>query len=113
MPRLTTLPPRVAAQPPLLKKQTDAEGHSTAVEPGRAWYSTARWKRLRDRVLLRDHYTCQCGCRHIEPNTAMLVADHKKPHRGDPALFWDETNLQTLWKPHHDADKQRADRRAR
>lgn len=36
-----------------------------------------------------------------------LVVDHIVPHRGDPALFWDGTNLQTLCPDHHDVVKQR------
>jgi hypothetical protein len=34
--------------------------------------------------------------------TAATVVDHKKPHRGDPHLFWDETNWQGLCKSCHD-----------
>lgn len=39
------------------------------------------------------------------------VADHVRPHRGDAALFWDETNLQSLCRPHHDRDKQATEKR--
>lgn len=76
--------------------------------PWRAWYNTARWRKLRLRVLLRDLYTCQMpSCGRIEPRTSQLVCDHVKPHRGDEALFWDENNLQTLCKTCHDTLKQR------
>ena len=34
-----------------------------------------KWKRLRWRVLVRDRFTCQCGCGHVERDTAQLVAD--------------------------------------
>jgi hypothetical protein len=37
------------------------------------------------------------------------VCDHRKPHRGDEHLFWDETNLQTMLKACHDGPKQRAE----
>lgn len=37
---------------------------------------------------------------------AANVADHIKEHKGDPVLFWDEDNLQSLCKRHHDSDKQ-------
>ena len=30
------------------------------------------------------------------------VVDHIRPHRGDPVLFWDEKNWQSLCKPCHD-----------
>lgn len=79
--------------------------HSGA--PWRRWYKTKRWQDLRLRVFLRDMFTCQCGCGVMEGNTSLLVADHKEPHRGDEAKFWDETNVQTLLKSCHDSKKQR------
>lgn len=109
--RLTNLASKLSSLPPRLARQSDVHGHSRAAEPWRAWYSLARWKRLRKLVLIRDGFTCQCGCGHIEGDTSQLVADHIKPHRGDPVLFWDPANVQTLWKPHHDAAKQREERR--
>ena len=76
--------------------------------PWRAWYNTARWRVLRLKVMLRDLYTCQRqGCGRIEADTSRLVCDHVNAHRGDAALFWDESNLQTLCKPCHDTLKQR------
>ena len=77
----------------------------------RSWYKTARWQRLRWSVLERDHFTCQWpGCGRVEADTSRLVADHRKPHRGDEALFWDERNLWCLCKRCHDSLKQRAER---
>lgn len=81
--------------------------HQDRGEPWRKWYKLKRWHDLRLRVFLRDRYTCQCGCGMLEGNTSLLVADHKKPHRGDERLFWDETNIQTLLKSCHDSEKQR------
>jgi 5-methylcytosine-specific restriction endonuclease McrA len=78
---------------------------SMASPPWKAWYKTARWQALRRSVFLRDLYTCRkCGL--IEPNTTLLVCDHKVPHRGNQKLFWDEGNLQALCKACHDAAKQ-------
>jgi 5-methylcytosine-specific restriction endonuclease McrA len=54
--------------------------------PWKAWYKTARWRKLRLTVFLRDHYTCQCGCGQLEADTSRLVCDHKVPHRGDERL---------------------------
>ena len=51
------------------------------------------------------------GCGKIEGDTSQLVADHRRPHRGDERLFWDERNLQCLCKPCHDGTKQRQERR--
>lgn len=78
----------------------------------RKWYKTARWRKLRAAVLLRDVYTCgMCG--RLQGDTSQLVADHRRPHRGDERLFWDEGNLWTLCKsPCHDKHKQRIERRS-
>jgi 5-methylcytosine-specific restriction endonuclease McrA len=98
--------------PPRLKRQTDAEGHSPASEPWRAWYGTARWKRLRMETFKRDLFTCQMvDCGKLIANPAQLVADHKVRHRGDPGLFWAPDNLQTLCTHCHNATKQAEERR--
>lgn len=107
MGKLKALRPRVAALPSRLNFVADAHGHSAEREPWRAWYKLARWARLRIRIFVRDGYACQmqgCGI-----TTARPIADHIKPHRGDPGLFWDEGNIQTLCKPCHDSRKQAAE----
>jgi len=83
--------------------------HQDRGEPWRKWYKTARWQRLRLQVFIRDSFTCQCGCGRIEGNTSLLVADHKTPHRGSEALFWDDANIQTMLKACHDGLKQKAE----
>jgi 5-methylcytosine-specific restriction endonuclease McrA len=75
----------------------------------RAWYRTARWQALRQQTLIRDLYRCQktgvlLSGKHPAPNSP--VVDHIKPHSGDPALFWDEANLQAVSKEYHDSIKQ-------
>ena len=77
----------------------------------RAWYKTQAWRRKRWAVLVRDLFTCQL-CQKLEANTSQLVADHKTPHRGDEALFWDDVNIWCLCKPCHDGAKQREERAA-
>jgi len=80
----------------------------------RAWYKTQAWRRLRWKILMRDLFTCQMpGCGRLEANTSQLVADHKKPHRGDAGLFWDEANLWCLCKSCHDSTKQAEERAAK
>lgn len=76
-----------------------------ASAPWKAWYKTARWERLRQLVFLRDLYKCQrsgelCIGKHPAPNSP--VANHKRPHRGDPVLFWDPDNVETVSKQIHD-----------
>lgn len=77
----------------------------------RPWYKTQRWRRLRWQVLVRDRFTCQM-CGTLEADTAKLVGDHKVPHRGDEALFFDEANVWCLCKTCHDSTKQREERQA-
>ena len=79
----------------------------------RDWLNTARWQRLRLRILDRDGHVCrQTGVALIgaypAPNSP--VVDHIVPHRGDEALFWDEANLQAVSKAWHDREKQRLER---
>lgn len=78
----------------------------------RSWYGTARWKRLRWSVLHRDLFTCAL-CARVEADTSLLVADHITPHRGNPALFWNEGNLQCLCQHCHNTVKAREDASAR
>lgn len=64
-----------------------------------------RWAKLRANYLAENPYCVYCE----QEGRGYLfgsVVDHIEPHRGDPLLFWDENNLQTLCKQHHDAAKQ-------
>jgi 5-methylcytosine-specific restriction endonuclease McrA len=66
----------------------------------------ARWRKAR-LSFLALHPWCELkgnGCGML----ASLV-DHKTPHRGDMALFWDETNWQSLCEHCHNVHKQRAE----
>lgn len=115
MARLKQLTPRLQshrsrfASAPATRQERDRDRDQQA---WRRWYKTARWQRLRMSVLIRDLFTCQ-RCQRIEADTSLLVADHRKAHRGDEALFWDDRNLQCLCKPCHDSAKQREEHRAR
>lgn len=110
MGRLTALTPRLGPLKARLTSRADAHGHDDSGEAWRAWYKTRRWKALRWSVLVRDGFTCQCGCGY-EGGSPELVADHKQPHRGDPALFWDDENLETLRaNPCHNSRKQAAEK---
>ena len=64
-------------------------------------YGTERWKRESSAHLLREP---NCGaCAATGVMTLATVVDHIVPHRGDEALFWDETNWASLCRPHHNA----------
>lgn len=118
MPRLATLKPRLSAVAPRLGPapgDVRSRDRERSAIHWRKWYKTSRWIKLRWQVLTRDLFTCQM-CGRIEGNTAKLVADHKTPHRGSEALFWDEQNLWCLCSHCHDSVKRREelqhDRRA-
>lgn len=68
----------------------------------------ARWQRER-LVQLAEHPLCAWCAGHGVVRAATVV-DHKKPHRGDEALFWDRTNWQSLCKTCHDSAKQAEER---
>lgn len=116
MPKIKTLKPLVPKMAPRIGYATGDEGgrsrYRDETQAWRGWYKTGKWQRLRWSVLVRDHFTCRT-CGSVETNTSQLVADHKTPHRGDEALFWDEDNLQCLCKTCHDTVKQREERRYR
>lgn len=110
MAKLTNLKPRVLPSPGRLSY---LQGAADSGELGlkskasdKRHYNTTRWRKLRWSILVRDRFTCQM-CGKVEGNTALLVADHKVPHRGSERLFWDPENLQALCKsPCHDKHKQ-------
>lgn len=67
----------------------------------RKWYSSEHWRSLRLRVLADEPICMDC---HV---TASTECDHKVPHRGNPALFWDRANLQGLCAVCHGQKTQR------
>ena len=60
----------------------------------------SRWRRL-SKAYLRVHPLCVVCAREGRYVKAEVV-DHVVPHRGDPVLFWDQDNWQSLCKHHHD-----------
>ena len=70
-------------------------------------YST-RWQKA-SKLYLSAHPLCEI-CMKRGKYTKATVVDHIKPHRGDPALFWDPTNWQALCKPCHDHKTGKEDR---
>lgn len=112
-PRLGSMPSRLGGAP---KSEAERSRHRDQAHGWRSWYKTARWQRLRLKVLQRDGYTCQAtGAllvgKHPAPNSP--VVDHVRPHRGNPDLFWDEDNLQAVSKEYHDRVKQSIEKRGR
>ena len=65
-------------------------------------YQTPRWKALRLEVLEAAHYLCQCeDCATLPCPLPANTCDHRIPHRGDPFLMWDKSNLQALSEECH------------
>lgn len=71
-------------------------------------YKTARWRKLREAQLANSPLCTFCLA--TEDVTKAEVVDHIKPHKGDHALFFNPSNLQSLCKWHHDSAKQRIER---
>lgn len=86
------------------RKEID-ERRGTSTERG----YDARWRKAR-RTYLIDHPFCaECG--REGKVAAASVVDHRIPHRGDYAAFWDEDNWQSLCKTHHDSKTAKEDGR--
>ena len=86
-----------------LKRQLDRERLSAA----RRGYGP-RWRRARASFLARHPLCMRCrAAGRIEPSTTV---DHVVPYRGNPVLFWDETNWAALCKRCHDAKTAREGR---
>ena len=64
-------------------------------------YNSARWKYMRAVQLGKEPWCADCleGGDHVFASEV----DHVRPHNGDPKLFFDDGNLQSLCKPHHSA----------
>jgi 5-methylcytosine-specific restriction endonuclease McrA len=112
MARLRSLGQRVDTLTPKLRRLELNYDEVRRGTSARSWYNSLRWRGkpngLRWQCLTRDLFTCQWpGCGRIEGDSAQLVADHIVPHRGNPRLFFDLHNLQTLCKTCHDTHKQR------
>lgn len=105
-PRLKSLPARVSTLPHRIgRAPTGSPKRDRSAAFWRPWYSLKRWKDLRLEVLERDNYICQrtgIVCAGTSPAPDSPVVNHKTPHRGDPALFWDKDNLETVSKAVHD-----------
>lgn len=67
-----------------------------------------QWRKRR-RLWLLQHPLCRF-CEERGRVTQATVVDHIIPHRGDPELFRDETNWQSLCKTCHDSAKQAEER---
>lgn len=70
-----------------------------------------RWRKARAQFL-QLHPLCRY-CEQMGKIQPAEVVDHRVPHKGDQALFWDHDNWQPLCKTCHDAVKQAEERNGR
>jgi 5-methylcytosine-specific restriction protein A len=73
----------------------------------------ARWQR-EAKAFLREPENVLCRmCSEEGFVVVARVVDHRIPHRGDQALFWDRLNWQPLCKSHHSGAKQAEEKSGR
>jgi 5-methylcytosine-specific restriction endonuclease McrA len=104
MSRLKTLKPRLAElKADRVKTITPGSWRSGKTTAQRGY--GGRWQRARIRHLQNNPLCVMCEADGRV--AAATVVDHKVPHRGDEALFWDTDNWQSLCASHHASEKQR------
>jgi 5-methylcytosine-specific restriction protein A len=59
-----------------------------------------KWQKVREQELKEEPLCRECLKNNII--TIATVRDHIIPHKGDPVLFWDKNNRQSLCKRCHD-----------
>ncbi len=69
----------------------------------------SRWRAARKRFLELNPLCAECN--RLGRVTAATVVDHVVPHKGDPALFWNQANWAPMCKRHHDEKTAVADGR--
>lgn len=116
MPRLKSLPPMLRREKPRLVVQ-DRDQRRYVEQPWRKWYQTKEWQELRLAAFYRDGYICQrSGVMCVPGGTGQEdnapVANHRIPHKGDRALFYNLDNLECVSKKVHDEIVQREEKQA-
>lgn len=103
--RLQTIPNRLQRIAPTTNTEGRTPGQRTKYE---GVYYDARWRELRKLHL--DKFPLCVMCEEKGKVVAGNVVDHIIPHKGDPILFWDQRNWQTLCTPCHDGPKRMMER---
>ena len=62
-------------------------------------YNNGRWKKVRSAQISKAPL-CQ-RCLGFDIVTIATDVDHQTPHRGDPKIMWDASNLQSLCRSCH------------
>ena len=82
--------------------------HSEEIRSAASRGYDSRWRKASKRFL-QTHPLC-VRCMAEGKYMRATVVDHIKSHRGDPTLFWDEGNWQSLCKKCHDRKTMMEDR---
>lgn len=92
-----------------------AQGPSLKVADANSWRSGKtstqrgygyKWQKARE-AFLKKHPICVYCQRDENRVTVATVVDHRVPHRGDMALFWDSGNWMSLCERCHNTTKKR------
>lgn len=97
MAKITMLKPRLGTASTTKLQTVSAPAWDGAKSSTRLY--GRRWREEREVYLQMYPFCVRCKEQGIP--TLATDLDHKIPHRGDMALFWDKTNWQGLCKPHH------------
>ena len=81
--------------------------HPEEVRPAAERGYGSRWRK-ESRRYLQAHPLCE-QCAKQGRYVKATDVDHIIPHRGDPKLFWDESNWQPLCHRHHSEKTRRED----
>ncbi|MFM0210756.1 HNH endonuclease signature motif containing protein [Paraburkholderia sediminicola] len=126
MPRLRTLPTRLQSLPSRVVIAEVGSWRAGKTSSSARGYGYD-WQKFRAKHLAEHPHCVYClrdlGMVGMSPDDVILtcaerglpeplgtIGDHITPHRGKESLRLDLRNIQTLCKPHHDSEKQRADR---
>jgi 5-methylcytosine-specific restriction protein A len=109
-PRLGSLKPRFGYAP---GDEKGRDRYRRQSQPSKTWLKSAWWLKARQRILLRDRYTCQGkSCGRLVAGKGEAHIDHIVPHNESHAAFHcDDAGLQTLCVDCHVSKKQREERR--
>lgn len=109
MARLKALPSRLSKAPERKLQEVNPNSWRSGKTSTQRGYGY-RWQKERERYLMSNPLCGYCQAEgRVEPAT---VVDHKIPHRGDQALFWDRSNWQPLCASCHSSVKQAEERRS-
>ena len=93
------------------KKQRHANYNKYGRDKQTAKLYDDRWRKASKRFLTVNPLCVKCKEEGKEEGKVRraTVTDHVVPHKGDPLLFWDESNWQALCKSCHDRKTVKSD----